>query len=302
MTVSDEVTGIKREVSTTASVPAVLKGQVALITGGTDGIGKACAIGLATLGADLILVGRTPEKGQHAVAEIQAAVPGSQVTFWSYDLSLMASVEQLTAAIQEKAIRLDILVHSAGVMLSRRKLTSEAVETVFATQYLARFLFTRSLLDCFSPHARIVSVSAGGTIPIRLDFNNLNVEKFYNGIYALIHESVANDLFALRFMRDNPAVRFYNYGPFFVQTGLFVDMPVWFKLVLRTFGRLVATSTQVAARDMVALITSNQPSGMYSRHRKLIKPSRYRMNTAVQDRLWDTSLQMVNKALKRSKG
>jgi len=177
----------------------------------------------------------------------------------------------------------------------------EGLETVFATQYLARFQMTRLLIPYLVANARILNVSAGGTIPIRLDFDNLNGEKFYNGIYALIHESVANDVFALRFMRDNPTICFYNYGPFFVQTRLFTDMPSWFKMLISTFGRLVATTTQVAAHDMITLLGDAHESGMYSRHLKLIKPSRYRANITTQDRLWNTSQRLVAEAPKRSK-
>lgn len=275
-----------------------LRGQLAVITGGTDGIGKETALRLAALGAELILVGRNPEKGQQAVAQIQAAYPSSRIHYWSFDLSLMQSVNQLAQRIRTQVPRLDMLIHSAGVMLPKRRLTTEGLETVFAVQYLARFQLTNALLGHFGPQQRIVSVSAGGTIPLHLDFNNLNGERFYNGVFALIHESVANDLFGLRFIDQHPEICFYNYGPFYVQTGLFVDMAWPFKLATNTVGRFVATTTAAAAQDIVGLLTGDQPSGMYSRHLKPVKPSRYRIDKAVQSRLWAVSEQLVADALK----
>ena len=89
---------------------APLHGQVALITGGTDGIGKQTALRLAELGAELVLVGRTAEKGQRAVAELQAHAPGSKVAFWQYDLSLMHCVHALADAVQAQYPHLDMLV------------------------------------------------------------------------------------------------------------------------------------------------------------------------------------------------
>ncbi len=276
-----------------------LQGQVALITGGTDGIGKESALRLAKRGAELILVGRNAEKGARAIADIHANVPDSRVAFWAYDLSRMAEVQKLADAITVPGKSLDMLIHSAGVMLPRRILTAEGLETVFAVQYLARFHLSQLLMPHLTEGARILSVSAAGTIPLRLDFNNLNGERFYHGVLALIHESVANDLFGLRFMTRFPNVRFYNYGPFYVRSGLFVAMPWWFKLATATFGRLVATTTQTASTDVVNLITSDRPSGMYSRHLKAIRPSGYRANPVIQDRLWTLSEQMVADALQK---
>lgn len=279
--------------------PLPLQGRLTIITGGTDGIGKSCAMRLARLGADLVLVGRNAEKGQHAVHEIQAIAQGSRVTYWQHDLSLMREVQRLAEIIQTEYAHVDMLVQAAGVMLPRRVLTAEGLETVFAVQYLARFQLMRLLLEArrIAEQSHIVSVSAAGTIPIPLNFNNLNGERFYNGIYALIHESVANDLFGLRLLRLHPKLQFYNYGPFYVPTGLFTNMQWWFKLINRTVGRLVATTPEVASQDVFNLLTGALPSGLYSRRLRNIKPTRYRSDTAVQDRLWEISEQMIEKAL-----
>lgn len=275
----------------------VLRGRSALITGGTAGIGKACALRLAQMGAKVILVGRDASKGKRAVAELESAVPGGQISFWEHDLSLMKSVQALSRAVHTQCPRLDMLIHSAGLMLPRRTLTVEGIETVFAVQYLARFYLTQMLVEEFIDHIHVVSVSAGGTIPIRLNFNNLNGEKFYNGVFALLHESVANDLFILRFLREHPHVPVFGYGPFYIQTGLFSHMPAWFKLLTATFGRLVATTTETAAHDVIALITGKLSGGLYARHLKPIKPNAYRQNPEVQDRLWSTSQRLVADAL-----
>jgi len=276
-----------------------LSGKTALITGGTDGIGKGAALRMAALGARVILVGRSAEKGERALSDIRTAHPAAQVEFWPYDLALMKEVARLAEQIRERVPHLDYLIHSAGVMLPRRTMTAEGLETVFAVQYLARFSLTRSVLDCLKDGGRVLSVSAGGTIPIRLDFGNLNGERFYNGVYALIHESVANDLFGLRFVRLHPDIRYYNYGPFYVKSGLFTQMGLAFKLATATVGRLMATTPEAAARDIAVLITSDRPSGMYSRNLKPVAPNAYRADPAVQDRLWAESERLVAMALGR---
>lgn len=275
----------------------MLSGKLALVTGGTDGIGKQAAIRLAQQGAQVILVGRNSEKGAAALLDIRRAVPESRVNYLQADLSLLRQVDSLAEAMRQNYNRVDVLVHCAGVMLPRRVLTAEGLETVFAVQYLARLRLTTQLLDRLTPASRVVSVSAGGTIPLRLDFGNLNGERFYNGVYALMHESIANDVALLRLIRSRPDLRFYNYGPFYVKTGLFDEMPAWFKWMTDSFGRLMVTTAARAADDIAALVASDLPSGLYSRHLKPIRPSRYRADTALQDRLWQVSEQMMMKAL-----
>ena len=277
----------------------VQQDKIALVTGGTNGLGYETALRLAQSGAAVILVGRNADKGTAAVAAIQAQAPTAKVEFWAYDLALMRAVQALADRVQERQLRLNWLVQCAGVMLPRRTLTAEQLETVFAVQYLARFLLTQQLADTMTADGRILSVSAAGTIPIRLDFDNMMGEKWYNGIYALIHESVANDLFALKFIAatQNSTPRFFNYGPFFVHTGLFATMPLWFKLVLVTGGRLVATTPQDAANHMTALLTGDYPSGLYGRHLRRIRPSTYRTNVSIQERLWTYSEQVIAKVL-----
>jgi len=274
-----------------------LRGQFALVTGGTHGIGLETAVRLAEAGAHVILIGRSAENGAHAVKLIRARAPECLVEFQAYDLALMHEVERLAEWLRATSAPLTLIVHCAGVMLPKRTLTREGMETVFAVQYLARVELTRLLIDWLPPECKIVNVSAGGTMPIRLDFGNLNGEKWYNGVYALIHESIANDLAALRLTRCYPHVRFYNYGPFYVRSGLFDSMPGWFKLLINTGGRLVATTTERAGSEVAALLIGDYPGGMYSRGLKLIRPSRYRADHAVQDRLWAETERLIDRAM-----
>jgi len=103
-------------------------GQTAVVTGGTDGIGKAIARGLAERGTEVILIGRNVPKGQAAERELRAATSSSAVHFLQADLALMQEVAHLAAIIQPRWPRLRYLVLCAGVVNGRHQLTTEGSE------------------------------------------------------------------------------------------------------------------------------------------------------------------------------
>jgi NAD(P)-dependent dehydrogenase (short-subunit alcohol dehydrogenase family) len=89
-----------------------LKGKVAIITGSTEGIGKATALNFAQQGAKVAICSRDAEKVKHAVAEIEAA--GGEVLGMAADISKAADIEQFINAVVAKFGRIDILVNNAG--------------------------------------------------------------------------------------------------------------------------------------------------------------------------------------------
>ncbi|MBC8170453.1 MAG: SDR family NAD(P)-dependent oxidoreductase [Anaerolineae bacterium] len=277
-----------------------LEGQTALVTGGTDGIGKETALRLAQRGAQVILVGRSASKGSEAIAALNAAVPGSSIRFLAANLAHMRDVQQLAVTLHEQLARLDIVVHCAGLMLSQRTLTEEGIETVFAVQYLARQLLTGQLIDLLraSPRGRVVDVSAGGTIDLKFDFDNLQGEKFYGGVHAMRHESVANDMLILELQQRYPDLWFYNYGPGYVTTTLLRDMPFMFRQFANIAGLFIGITAEQAADDILTLLTGELEGGLYSRKAKRNTPSALKADPANRQRLWQRSEQWINDALK----
>jgi NAD(P)-dependent dehydrogenase (short-subunit alcohol dehydrogenase family) len=128
------------------TVPS-LTGKLALVTGGSDGIGLGLARRLAEAGAEVILPVRNPEKGAAAVDKITAAVPGAKVTTRMLDLSSLASVAALGETIIGEDRPINILINNAGVMTPpTRRVTKDGYELQFATNHLGHFALTAHLL------------------------------------------------------------------------------------------------------------------------------------------------------------
>src|SRR6266481_3396727 len=118
----------------------------ALVTGGTDGVGKEVAYGLARAGHRVILVGRDADEGARVEREMRETTDNTDVQFLQADLSLVREANRLPDEIAGRWSALHYLVHSAGVVRGRRELTAEGIESNFAINYLSRFALTGRLL------------------------------------------------------------------------------------------------------------------------------------------------------------
>src|SRR5271166_3646286 len=118
------------------------QGRTALVTGGTDGIGKAIAHELALARMQVIIVGSDAEKGMRAERDLRAATGSDSIHFIQADLSLMRDVDRLAAQIAARWPILHRLVLCAGIVRGRYGLTAEGIETNFAVNYLGRFALT----------------------------------------------------------------------------------------------------------------------------------------------------------------
>ncbi len=138
-----------------------MNGKIYMITGANSGIGKATALGLARMGATVVMVCRNRERGEAAMAEIKAKSGNQSVGLLLADLPLQASIRQLVNDFKARHQHLHALVNNAGVFLSKRSVTADGIETHFAVNYLAPFLLTNLLIDVLKANApaRVVNVS-----------------------------------------------------------------------------------------------------------------------------------------------
>jgi NAD(P)-dependent dehydrogenase (short-subunit alcohol dehydrogenase family)/uncharacterized protein YndB with AHSA1/START domain len=164
-----------------------LRGRTIVITGATSGLGRAAALQLAELGARVILVGRDSDRAEAARREIIATTGNDNIAVALADLSLLAEVRKLARELLRDEPRIHVLVNNAGVLLNQRTTTAEGNEATLATNLLAPYLLTRSLLPRLQESApsRIINVSSGGMYAAGLALDDLQYEKSaYDGSRA----------------------------------------------------------------------------------------------------------------------
>jgi NAD(P)-dependent dehydrogenase (short-subunit alcohol dehydrogenase family) len=171
--------------------------QTILITGATDGLGRATAGQLAARGATVLVHGRSDTRVQDTVRELRDASGDDRVVPYTADLASLAEVRRLAREVEANQERLDVLVNNAGIVADERQLSEDGHELTFAVNYLSHFLLTQLLLPLLrrSGAARIVNVASIGQSP--LDFDDVMLERGYDGFTAYAQSKLAQVMFTV---------------------------------------------------------------------------------------------------------
>jgi len=278
-----------------AGVP-LLAGKSVLVTGGTGGIGRATAIGLAALGARVAITGRDQARTEAAAAAIRAAPGSPAVDAFAADLSAQAGVRRLAAQVLDSYPRLDVLVNNAGGFWAHRHLTADGLEYTFALNHLAPFLLTSLLLDRLtaSAPARIVTVSSGAHARGRIDFGDLQGERDYSGQRAYSQSKLANVMFTYELARrlDGTGVTATVCHPGVVHTSFGAEDQAAHMAVMIRVARLFMKTPAQGAATPVYLASSPEAEGVTGRYfanRKPTTSSNASYDTAAAAQLWQAS-------------
>src|SRR2546427_11123217 len=126
--------------------------KICLVTGGTSGIGKSVALGLAKMGATVVVVSRNKEKGETAVTDIVEKSGNKKVELIQDDMSSQHSIHQLVNEFRGRHEKLHLLINNAGVYLNECSYTEERLESTFAVKHLTHCLLTSLVSDFVSRH------------------------------------------------------------------------------------------------------------------------------------------------------
>jgi NAD(P)-dependent dehydrogenase (short-subunit alcohol dehydrogenase family) len=274
---------------------ALMAGKFVLVTGGTGGIGRATAIGLAALGARVGITGRDQARTEAAAAGIGAAPGSPAVDAFAADLSVQAGVRHLAAQVGTYP-RLDVLVNNVGGFWAHRHLTADGLERTFALNHLAPFLLTSLLLDRLtaSAPARIVTVSSGAHASGRIDFDDLQGERDYSGQRAYSQSKLANVMFTYELARrlEGTGVTATVCHPGVVRTSFGAEDQAAHTAGMIRVARLFMKTPAQGAATPVYLASSPEVEGITGRYyanRKPTTSSKASYDTTAAARLWQAS-------------
>jgi NAD(P)-dependent dehydrogenase (short-subunit alcohol dehydrogenase family) len=272
-----------------------MTGKTVAITGASGGIGLETARALAARGARIVMIVRSRERGEAAIATIRGTAPDANIELVLADLYSLADVRKAGAELRGKLDRLDVLVNNAGMIHKTRELTVDGFERTFALNHLAAFLLTyevRELLAASTP-ARIVTVSSMGHNFARFDWDTL-ATGWKGEIAAYGTSKLCNIWFAKEAARRmakhrvtsnalHPGTVGTNFGG---TTG-----SALFKYGMKVVRRFLKTPEE-GARTSVFLASSPEVAGVTGEFFdlcKVVTPSRRARDEASARRLWELS-------------
>lgn len=280
-----------------------LSGKVFLVTGATEGIGKAAATEFAKRGASVTIVGRNKEKTEKILAELKASSGNDDLDMLLCDLSRLSDVRRAAEQFKAKHDRLDVLVNNAGAMFRSPTIGPDGFELTFALNHLAYFQLTTVLLDLIkkTPGARVVSTASAMQARGVLDVQRTPTATDVSGIRAYATSKLANILFTKELQRrlTGTAATANCFHPGMVRTAFGADLSILMRAIFVMIALPFAKSPEEGADSLVWLATSQEAAalkGEYVDNRRPVSPSKQAMDSKLAADLWTLSEKLCAEA------
>ena len=271
--------------------------KICLVSGGTSGVGRALALGLARNNARVVIIGRTLSGAEAAAEEIRKLTNNKLVEAISADLERQLSIRVLAGQCRDRFFRIDLLANCAGALFPQRRETADGFEATWAVDYLSHFLLTNLLLDLIkrSEQGRIITV--GGTPWIiargRIDLANPQMKNNYHGARAAVRAALARVLFSHELARRLVDTRIMAnvFNPGLVRSKLTRHLP----LTLRFLAQLGQPLLQPASATALHLALAPELTGISGQFFNRKKPVRfpYHRFSEIIVPLWRLSEEMT---------
>ncbi|MGW6445278.1 SDR family NAD(P)-dependent oxidoreductase [Lentzea sp. NPDC055074] len=226
-----------------------------VISGGTDGIGRALALHHLRAGDRVVVIGRSAEKGARLGREAGA---GDRFHFVQADLSLVAENRRVVAEVAERLGHVDALVLCAAYLKMKRLVTSEGFEFSFALAYLSRFLLSTGIAplmaDAKAPVIVNLAVVGAGAKAMNWDDMQFTVKHAGSKVWAQTRR--ANELLAVGFAREHGLgkIKYVMFNPVYVKSSFAGEFAKPVRVVISTLGKLFAKPAEKAIEPIVGLI------------------------------------------------
>jgi NAD(P)-dependent dehydrogenase (short-subunit alcohol dehydrogenase family) len=272
-----------------------------VITGATSGIGYYAARKYASHGADLMCINRNLQKSEVLCREIESEF-GVKCDYKIADLSNLKEIHQVAEELLKLDTPINVLIHNAGVYLTKRELTPEGLEKVFVVQYLSSFIINYVLMDKLKSqeNARIIMVNSEGhrfaAWGLRTDDLNWDKRR-YSGLKsygsAKIAQLLSMIVFDEHFQNTGVTINAMHPGAVKTDTGQ-ENGPVyrWFK---RNFIDKTLKSPEISAEALYYLGVSKEIEGLSGKFFNLTteeEPAPPALDKEVAYDLWEKSLDL----------
>ena len=277
-----------------------LRGRVCLVTGATSGIGRETARRLAQSGASVLMVARDRARGAEVAAKIRSTGAPGSVELLIADLACQDDVTALAGQIRQGHDRLDVLIHNAGAVNTRRRVTADGIEATLAVNHLAPFLLTNLLAPLMqaTPSSRVVTVSSYMHTRVKdIPWDDLQAEHDYSAGATYNLTKLLNVLFTYELARRWASTSVTanalhpgwplktNLGREQTGPGAVFDRAT--KLIGSSAAKGARTSLYLAGSPDVTTVT-----GQYFSRCRPAKSSALTHNTTAAERLWAYSAEL----------
>ncbi len=263
--------------------------KTALITGGTDGIGKATAKKLLQEGWKVVIVGRNPTRCETTVSELKTATKNNEISAIVADLSIMTEVAKATEKFISENKTLDFLFLNANAIANERIVSKEGFEQNFALGYLSRALMIKKLENVLknTPNSQILAVVGLDTSP--LDFDDLTIEKQFKGWKGLSRWQWCMNVFTREFITRNQ-IPLNLYMPGLVKTKILANEPQPMRAFVKLMNVIIGISVEKSANNVFSVmnyISANKKNGTCYAWKKERSFPKVKMEPNDQKKLWE---------------
>jgi NAD(P)-dependent dehydrogenase (short-subunit alcohol dehydrogenase family) len=277
-----------------------LQDKVCIVTGSNSGIGKATALALAEMGAQVVMVVRNTERGKEARLEIIEESGSNSVDLMICDLSSMESIRSFAAEFKNGYNRLDVLVNNAGAVFSKRQVTVDGFEQTFAVNYLAPFLLTHELLPLLKESApsRVINLSSGLHKSAKLDLSDLQSESSYKAmnVYGSAKLMVVMQTYEMARHLKDTGVTVNVVLPGFVATNLGRNTGSRMSKIMFGMMKPFQLSAKEGAETSVYVASSPDVEGVTGKcfvKKMENETSKISYDVELQKQLWDTTINLL---------
>jgi NAD(P)-dependent dehydrogenase (short-subunit alcohol dehydrogenase family) len=249
--------------------------RTVVVSGGTDGMGRALALARAARGDRVIAIGSNGQKGERLLRETPTHAQAGTLTFLRAELTTVRGADAVVRAVLDDTARVDALALFANRQAPKRTETAEGLESTFALYYLSRHILSHGLTPALNRAGTpvIINVAGVGITKGRVHWDDLQLADDYSMIAAQLQAGRANDLLGVHYAAiHGDAVPYVLYHPGFTQSGDLTPLPAAMRAAIRAAARLGARPIEESIAPIHDFIDAPPTTALTARDRDTLLP------------------------------